>query len=138
MQLKFGLFSAAGISSCTSGAGSLTYEQVDAQDFAQWGVDYLKYGDCNGLGIPQLTRYMAMAQALNSTGRPVFLSAAKGILSSLSQIGWNVSNSLRTSSKVLEDPWQNVKASFLLNNNHAKNTRPGWLNDPDLLAVGLK
>jgi alpha-galactosidase len=52
MNLKFGLFSAAGVSSCNSGAGSLTYEQIDAQDFAQWGVDYLKYGDCNGLGIP--------------------------------------------------------------------------------------
>jgi alpha-galactosidase len=66
------------------------------------------------------------------------LSAAKGDLSGLSQIGWSVSNSWRTSIKVIDDPWQNVKASFLLNNNHATTTRPGWLNDPDLLAVGLK
>ena len=25
-----------------------------------------------------------------------------------------------------------------MNNKYAKITRPGWLNDPDLLAVGLK
>jgi alpha-galactosidase len=52
MKLKLGLFAAAGVRSCESGAGSLSYEQLDAQDFASWGVDYLKYADCNGLGIP--------------------------------------------------------------------------------------
>jgi len=78
---------------------------MDASDFSSWGVDYLKYADCNGLGLPQFTRFNAMAQALNKTGRPIFLSAAKGDLSELSQLGSQVSNSWRTSAKVLDDPW---------------------------------
>jgi alpha-galactosidase len=60
-NLKFGVFSTAGTKSCISGAGSLTYEQADASDFAALGADYLKYGDCNGLGLPQYNRFAAMA-----------------------------------------------------------------------------
>jgi hypothetical protein len=26
--------------------GSLGYEQIDAETFAEWGVDYLKYDNC--------------------------------------------------------------------------------------------
>lgn len=68
LGLKFGLFSAAGTSSCTQGAGSLTYEQSDANDFAAWNVKYLKYADCNGFQIPAQTRFTAMRDALNRTG----------------------------------------------------------------------
>ena len=79
-----------------------------------------------------------MSTALNKTGRPIFLSLAKADLSPISQIGWNISNAWRTSVKVIDNPWKNIKASFTINNQYAQNTRKGWLNDPDLLAVGLK
>lgn len=39
----FGMYSSAGIYTCGLYAGSLGYESVDAQTFAGWGVDYLKY-----------------------------------------------------------------------------------------------
>jgi alpha-galactosidase len=85
--LKFGIFSAAGTKSCESGAGSLTYEQYDAADFASWGVDYLKYGDCNGLGIPKSSRFASMRDALNKTGRPVYYSLSKGDQSDIALSG---------------------------------------------------
>ena len=50
--LKFGIFSSAGSQTCGGQAGSLLYEQVDAADYALWKVDYLKYENCKGLGIP--------------------------------------------------------------------------------------
>ena len=46
--LKFGIYSSAGTHTCELRAGSLYYEDVDAHDFAEWGVDYLKYDNCNG------------------------------------------------------------------------------------------
>ncbi|KAG7146921.1 Alpha-galactosidase 3 like protein [Verticillium longisporum] len=40
--LKFGLYSDAGIFGCGFQPGSLGYEELDAQTYADWGMDYLK------------------------------------------------------------------------------------------------
>lgn len=42
LGLKFGMYSDAGRWTCGSYEGSLGWEDVDAQTFANWGVDYLK------------------------------------------------------------------------------------------------
>lgn len=42
LGLKFGMYSSAGRWTCGSYEGSLGWEEVDAQTFANWGVDYLK------------------------------------------------------------------------------------------------
>ena len=138
MGLKFGLYATAGTKSCDKGAGSLTYEQQDAQDFAKWNVDYLKYGDCNGMNIPVIKRFKAMANALNSTGRPIFMSVAKNDFTDVSAELSDVSNAWRTSTKVSDKAWEFVRSSFIVNNHYAPLTTPGTLNDPDLLYVGSK
>ena len=48
-------------------------EKQDAQTFADWGVDYLKYDNCynegqEGTALITYTRYKAMSDALNATG----------------------------------------------------------------------
>lgn len=60
-------------------AGSLDYETEDAQAFASWGVDYLKYDNCYHMGrfgTAQISfnRYNVMSKALNATGRPILYS----------------------------------------------------------------
>lgn len=42
LGLGFGMYSDAGKYTCGQYAGSLGYEQLDANTFAGWGVDYLK------------------------------------------------------------------------------------------------
>lgn len=42
LGLKFGMYSDAGRYTCGQYEGSLGHETVDAQTFANWGVDYLK------------------------------------------------------------------------------------------------
>ncbi len=74
LGLKFGIYTSAGTMTCQRKAGSLYHEKVDAQDFADWGVDYLKYDNCYNDGVPGLTRYTDMRDALNATGRPIFYS----------------------------------------------------------------
>ena len=44
--LKFGIYSSAGTHTCEGRAGSLGNEQIDADTWASWGVDYLKYDNC--------------------------------------------------------------------------------------------
>lgn len=45
--LLFGLYSDAGTETCAKRPGSLGYEKIDAMTYAAWGVDYLKYDNCN-------------------------------------------------------------------------------------------
>lgn len=45
--LKFGLYSDAGNKTCEGHMGSMGYEKEDAESYAEWGVDYLKYDFCN-------------------------------------------------------------------------------------------
>lgn len=47
LGLKFGIYSAPGCLTCQKLMGSLGHEQIDADDYAAWGVDYLKYDHCN-------------------------------------------------------------------------------------------
>ncbi|KAI1870709.1 uncharacterized protein JN550_004855 [Neoarthrinium moseri] len=79
LGLKFGIYSSAGVYTCGGYAGSLGYEEIDAQNWADWGVDYLKYDNCynSGQAGTQLIshdRYNVMAKALNATGRPILYS----------------------------------------------------------------
>src|SRR5713101_4501708 len=67
--LKLGIYSSPGPLTCDSYPGSLGYEYKDAQTYANWGVDYLKYDWCSGIG-DQATAYKLMADALKATGRP--------------------------------------------------------------------
>ncbi|RMJ26587.1 hypothetical protein PHISP_02519 [Aspergillus sp. HF37] len=50
LGLKIGLYSSAGETTCAGYPASLGYEEIDAQSFAEWGVDYLKYDNC---GVPK-------------------------------------------------------------------------------------
>ena len=47
LGLKFGIYSDAGDSTCEGYPGSKGRETMDAEDFATWGVDYLKYDYCH-------------------------------------------------------------------------------------------
>ncbi|KAK5113394.1 hypothetical protein LTR62_003494 [Meristemomyces frigidus] len=56
--------------------GSLDYEAQDAESFASYGVDYLKYDNCYNkgrFGTPMVTfnRFNDMAKALKATGRHI-------------------------------------------------------------------
>lgn len=79
LGMGFGMYSDAGAYTCGQYAGSLGHETTDAQTFASWGVDYLKYDNCYNegqSGTPQITqaRYKTMSNALNATGRSILYS----------------------------------------------------------------
>ena len=56
-------------------AGSRGHELEDAQSFADWEVDFLKYDNCWAPPADWVVdRYTAMRDALNRTGRPILYS----------------------------------------------------------------
>jgi alpha-galactosidase len=72
--LKFGVYSSPGSITCAGDyLGSLGHEEQDAQTYAGWGVDYLKYDYCSfkGDAPAQTAAYRKMGEALKKTGRPI-------------------------------------------------------------------
>ena len=79
MGLLYGMYSSAGEMTCARYAGSLDYETQDAEKFASWGVDYVKYDNCYHMGrfgTPEISfnRYQVMWKAINATDRPMLYS----------------------------------------------------------------
>ncbi|KAF3761213.1 family 27 glycoside hydrolase [Cryphonectria parasitica EP155] len=47
MGFKIGIYSSAGTETCAGYPASIGYESIDAASWAAWGIDYLKYDNCN-------------------------------------------------------------------------------------------
>jgi len=76
LGFKFGMYSCAGVLTCGGYPSSYDHEFVDAETFASWGVDYLKYDFCNfPANANGLNRYATMSMALKSTGRDILFAA---------------------------------------------------------------
>ena len=133
--LKFGLYSDAGIKTCAGRPGSLGYEEVDANTYAKWNIDYLKYDSCYPQNVPALQRYTKMRDALNKTGHSIFYSLCNGGGDNVSTWGSSVGNSWRTTADI-SDHWDSMIQRADLNNMLANDSGPGGWNDPDMLEVG--
>jgi alpha-galactosidase len=51
LGLKYGIYSSPGPRTCQNLEGSYQHERIDAQSWAEWGVDYVKYDWCSYSGI---------------------------------------------------------------------------------------
>ena len=49
--LKLGIYSSPGPKTCAGYEGSYGHEQQDANTYAKWGIDYLKYDLCSYRGL---------------------------------------------------------------------------------------
>jgi alpha-galactosidase len=133
--LKFGVYSSAGTNTCEGRAGSLNHEEVDAADWASYGVDYLKYDNCFNENVPATTRYPAMRDALNKTGRPIFYSICNWGNEGTVEWGPATGNSWRTTQDI-KAIWPSIQYNFRVNAFHPEIAGPGAWNDPDMLEIG--
>ncbi len=56
--IKLGIYSSNGTHTCEDMPASLDYEAIDADTFAQWGIEYFKYDFCHNRPIPQRAPYI--------------------------------------------------------------------------------
>ena len=149
--LKIGIYSGPGTKTCAGYPASLGHEEQDAQLYASWGIDYLKYDLCSF--IPDvlekqapndkaeqmrimIAAYDKMSKALKATGRPIVFS--------LCQYGWDApwewapalgGNLWRTTGDI--DPhWDRIYTILEQQDGLAKYSGPGHWNYPDMLEVG--
>jgi len=136
--LKFGMYSCAGIMTCASYPGSFDYEYIDAQTFAEWGVDFLKYDYCfkppSSFG-PNL--YKRMAMALRASGREILFSACNwGAEESEKWMRTSGAHMWRSTGDI-EDNWKSIIDILELQNDKEAFGAPGCFNDMDMLVVGM-
>jgi len=108
---------------------------IDAQDYADWGVDYLKYDNCYNEAVPGPERYTAMRDALNATGRPILYSICSWGTDNVGAWGAQVGNSWRTTGDI-SDNWDSVHDNFKKSYKQVDNSMAGGWNDPDMLEIG--
>ncbi|KAL5982972.1 hypothetical protein ACLOJK_017052 [Asimina triloba] len=105
--LKFGIYSDAGSQTCSKTMpGSLYHEEQDAKTFASWGVDYLKYDNCNHDGTSAKDRGQEDPATWASS----------------------VGNSWRTTGDI-KDTWESMTSRADANDKWASYARPGGWND---------
>jgi alpha-galactosidase len=139
LGLKLGIYEDAGTATCAGYPGSLGHEQVDAQTFAEWGVDYLKYDNCNNAGSTTkeqyIQRYSAMRDALAATGRPIVYSICEWGVNDPWTWAGDVGNLWRTTGDIA-DNWNSLKSIVNQNAPLDAAAHPGAWNDPDMLEIG--
>lgn len=133
--LKFGIYSDAGEYTCAHQAGSLYYEDTDVSDYVKWGVDYLKYDNCNNLGIRSTERYQRMRDALDKADREIFFAICNWGEEDTTSWAPKIANSWRTTGDI-NDSWDSMAGIFLQNQKHPDVASPGHWNDPDMLEIG--
>jgi alpha-galactosidase len=143
--LKLGIYETPNTRTCvgiyggvaaTVAVGSLGHETADAQTFASWGVDYLKYDKCQG----PLSAFAVMRDALRATGRPIFYSINPGdgtgcppntcsitppTIANMWRIGFDINGS-----------WASMIGLVDQDANLFAYAGPGHWNDPDMMEVG--
>ncbi|MGD0814790.1 MAG: glycoside hydrolase family 27 protein [Verrucomicrobiota bacterium] len=144
--LKLGVYSDAGGHTCGGRPGSRDHEAQDAQAYASWGVDYLKYDWCDVGDLQGPAAYKKMSDALRATGRPIFFSLCEWGTSKPWTWARGVGQSWRTTGDIYASfdkirPHKgyneySVLAILDLQDGLRQYAGPGGWNDPDMLEVG--
>ena len=135
---KFGMYSCCGTRTCADYPGSFEHEYEDARQFAQWGVDYLKYDNCFK---PQFqdcrTLYRRMGLALANSGRDIVFSACQWGTESVHEWISSTGAHLFRSTQDITDCWNSIKDIALSQMDKMAFSGPFCHNDMDMLVVGL-
>ena len=136
--LKFGMYSCCGNQTCAGYPGSFEYEHIDAQTFAEWGVDYLKYDYCfKPMHVPGHLLYKRMALALANCGRDICFSACSWGIDETHKWIKETGAHLWRSTGDINDTWYSIKQLALHQKSLWETNGQGCFNDMDMLVVGM-
>jgi alpha-galactosidase len=148
--LKFGIYSSPTRTQCDGGTGSFGHEEQDAQLWASWGVDYLKYDVCDGEEVylklqkenPEKAHaymiglFTKMHLALLKTGRPIVYSVCQYGLDAVWRWGAAAGGNLWRTTSDIRDGYSEMSSNGFTQAGLARYAGPGHWNDPDMLEIG--
>jgi alpha-galactosidase len=149
--LKFGIYSSPGPKTCAGFEGSYGHEEQDAQIYADWGVDFLKYDLCGLREIMHLydprqdpvkanaimrDAYAKMHNALVKTGRPIVYSICQYGVDNVWEWGAQVGGNLWRTTDDISDSFRSMALIGFSQAGLERYAKPGHWNDPDMLEIG--
>ena len=136
--LKFGMYSCAGTHTCGGHPGSFEHEFDDAETFAEWGVDYLKYDYCYKPDhIPGEVLYKRMSMALRNCGRDIMFSTCNWGNDNVYKWIRESGAHLFRSTGDIQDNWESIKRLALSQIGSECYGGNFCHNDIDMLVVGM-
>jgi alpha-galactosidase len=141
--LKIGLYSSPGPLTCGGYTASYQHEDQDAQKYAEWGFDYLKYDWCSyGRIAPQpshedlMKPYQVMRTSLDKQKRDIVFSLCQYGMGNVWEWGAQVGGNCWRTTGDITDTWSSMSGIGFKQDGHEKFAKPGHWNDPDMLVVG--
>jgi alpha-galactosidase len=143
--LKIGIYSSPGPKTCAGFTASWQHEEKDAQQYANWGFDYLKYdwcsyGDVDDKSLPDRERlmkpYKVMEAALRKQDRDILFSLCQYGMGNVWEWGADVGGNCWRTTGDIGDSWGSMSGIGFAQNGHEKWAGPGHWNDPDMLILG--
>ncbi len=158
LGLKAGLYSSPGPWTCGGCAASWLHEEQDAQTYAKWGFDYLKYDWCsygsiasgkitNAMNIPLYGKsatndagaiypYAVMGKFLRDQKRDIVFSLCQYGMADVWNWGGSVYGNCWRTTGDITDTWRSMSGIGFKQDKCAPHAQPGNWNDPDMLVVG--
>ena len=163
LGLKAGLYSSPGPWTCGGCVASYDHEELDAQSFAAWGFDYLKYDWCSynpGMEktrtrpvsfapmakfekdgstaklLEQMRPYAVMRAALDKQDRDILFSFCQYGMGDVWKWGEALGGNCWRTTGDINDSWGSMAGIGFNQNGHEAFAGPGHWNDPDMLVVG--
>ena len=144
LGLKMGIYSSPGPLTCGGYLGSWQHERQDAQTWADWHIDYVKYDWCSYGQIapekPSLAEmkkpYQVMQAALSLNNRDIVYSLCQYGMGDVWEWGGAVGGNLWRTTGDITDTWESLRSIGFQQDKPAPFARPGHWNDPDMLIVG--
>jgi len=142
--LKIGIYSSPGPLTCADYTASYRHEADDAKQFANWGMDYLKYDWCSYGNIAkdksliELQKpYLTMNDALNKQKRDIVYSLCQYGMGNVWTWGSAVGGNCWRTTGDITDTWESMSGIGFGQAGKEKYAGPGHWNDPDMLVVGM-
>jgi alpha-galactosidase len=149
--LRLGIYSSPGPKTCGGYEGSYGHEQQDANTYASWGVDFLKYDLCSYMDIMKLhdprqdpqkamvlmqAAYRKMHEALLNTHRSIVYSLCQYGVDSVWEWGPQVGGNTWRTTDDISDSYRSMALIGFSQTGLEKFAGPGHWNDPDMLEIG--
>ena len=115
--------------------GKYSFAKQDAQQYAEWGIDFLKYDWAPN----ETAETKEMYEAMKATGRDIVLSLSNNTTQTALKNAPEFSNyaqQWRTTGDIT-DTWKSLSGIGFNQDKYAFLQKPGKFNDPDMLIVGF-
>ena len=143
MGFRLGIYSSPGPTTCGGFLGSYEHELTDAQTWAAWGIDYVKYDWCSydkiakDQSLEELQKpYILFREQLDQVKRDIIFSLCQYGRGEVWKWGAEVGGNLWRTTGDITDTWSSMAGIGFRQNEMAPYAGPGHWNDPDMLVVG--